>query len=291
MSFANLLYSAASGFLAILMAFAICRLRVLHPGVKTWICRVVLTKMIVGLFAGAVVRVEGTSPAFVTPLLTAYLAAVWLAGAMVVLWYCARAYREAARMLYLATPCAPIAAAPGLTVRKLRSLPEPCIVGVFRPVLLVPEEPEVDALVIRHEVAHVRHFDGFFGLVAWLVYMLFWFVPGCGRLVSEHSLWQEAWADLDARNSLRVPASAQAKSLLKALSRGSDASAAILNFRGDARLASRRIEAMFSGGFSTAVAVVVVLLTLLMAMPIRVEAIEPAMQGPVSPARLRVMQR
>jgi beta-lactamase regulating signal transducer with metallopeptidase domain len=286
-SYINVLSSAATGLLAVLVTLVICRLRMLHPALKTWICRLVMAKLIAGLFLGAAVPVSGTPPSFISPVLVAYLVIVWLAGALVVVWHGVQAYREADRMRRLSAPCAPIAEAPRLPVRKLRALPEPCIVGVFRPVLLVPEQADLDPLVIRHELAHVRHLDSLFGMFAWLVYALFWFVPGLGRLLTEHALWQEAWADLDARSGLRLSAAEQAQSLLGALSRNPEVPAASLSFRGDANLVSRRIEAMFSDRYSVAIAVVVVVVTLILALPIRLEAAGPASGSAVSPASIR----
>jgi bla regulator protein BlaR1 len=112
------------------------------------------------------------------------VAAVWLAGvATVCLWWWRQwlpvraARRSAAPMPIDAS------ARHGLTVMSSSMTMEPGIVGVWRPVLLVPEglleqltPPQVAAL-IAHERSHVRHRDNLLAVVHMVVEAVFWFHP------------------------------------------------------------------------------------------------------------------
>lgn len=75
----------------------------------------------------------------------------------------------------------------GMPVRVIpatsRSITDPAIVGVLRPVLIVPEhllhgldQDELDGLIV-HELAHARCGDNLVGLLATLASCFFWFSP------------------------------------------------------------------------------------------------------------------
>ena len=115
---------------------------------------------------------------FIDPALI--LLAVWALGAVVVLsiwlarWTKVRAAVREAAPLALAAPM-PVLASPWMR--------EPGLVGLFRPVLLVPESlfdhlkpAEIGALV-AHEACHLRRRDNLTGAVHMLVEALFWFHP------------------------------------------------------------------------------------------------------------------
>jgi beta-lactamase regulating signal transducer with metallopeptidase domain len=108
------------------------------------------------------------------------LLAVWAFGSAVMLvvwarrWARLRRVVRSARRLDWRGPM-PVLAAP--------SLVEPGLVGLWRPVLLVPEtlpealsRPEIDAL-IEHEACHLRRRDNLTATLHMLVEALFWFHP------------------------------------------------------------------------------------------------------------------
>ena len=68
-------------------------------------------------------------------------------------------------------------------IRESRSLSEPSVVGILRPVLLLPEgiterltPSELDA-ILAHEVCHVRRHDNLFATLHMIVEAVFWFHP------------------------------------------------------------------------------------------------------------------
>jgi beta-lactamase regulating signal transducer with metallopeptidase domain len=108
------------------------------------------------------------------------LLGVWVLGSAVMLvvwarrWARLRKVVRSARRLDWPGPM-PVLAAP--------SLVEPGLVGLWRPVLLVPEtlpgalsRPEIDAL-IAHEACHLRRRDNLTAALHMLVEALFWFHP------------------------------------------------------------------------------------------------------------------
>lgn len=136
-----------------------------------------------------------------TAYLPVVLALVWFGGAVTCLlvWY-AR-WKQVCVMLKRAVP-----AEQGREVATLRrmktsivgniriplllsrDLIEPGIFGIFRPVLIWPEQfseilddQHVDAIV-AHELIHVRHHDNLSATVLMAVQAAFWFHPMCGGL-------------------------------------------------------------------------------------------------------------
>jgi bla regulator protein blaR1 len=108
------------------------------------------------------------------------LAAIWLAGCGALLarwltqWWRVRAATR------LATP-APVEAP--IAVRSTPLLWEPGVVGILRPVLLLPDgisarlTPSQLQAVIAHELCHVRRRDNLTAAIHMLVEVLFWFHP------------------------------------------------------------------------------------------------------------------
>jgi beta-lactamase regulating signal transducer with metallopeptidase domain len=106
--------------------------------------------------------------------------AVWLLGllSLVGLWL-VRWY-QLSRTVRSATPCAFDTPVP---VRSTPHLLEPGLVGVWRPVILLPEgiaghlsRAEIDAIV-THELCHLRRRDNLFAMAHMLVEAIFWFYP------------------------------------------------------------------------------------------------------------------
>lgn len=110
---------------------------------------------------------------------------VWFAGTAVVLFWWGRHWRPLRSALRSATRLAlgPACDAGGLTVMSSPSAFEPGVVGILRPVLLMPEglverltPAQLDAIV-AHERAHVRAHDNLLAVVHMAVEAIFWFHP------------------------------------------------------------------------------------------------------------------
>ena len=138
--------------------------------------------------------VSDATPA--SSILPAVVAALWLAGvATVCLWWWrqwmpVRAARRGAVRLSIDS-----GVLGGLTVMSSPMTMEPGVVGLWQPVLLVPEglldqltAEQRDAL-FTHERSHVRHRDNLMAAVHMAVEALFWFHPLVwwiqGRLIDE----------------------------------------------------------------------------------------------------------
>lgn len=138
-----------------------------------------------GLSSGAALPDAAFAPLNALPAasgwdLESLLLAVWLAGSVLLLgrwtvqWLRLRAVRRAS------TP-APFAAA--IPVRFSRMLFEPGLVGIFRPILLLPEgitaqlSPAQLALVIEHELCHWRRRDNLTAALHMAAQLVFWFHP------------------------------------------------------------------------------------------------------------------
>ena len=110
---------------------------------------------------------------------------VWLAGTAVVFFWWGRQWRPMRSALRSATPLllGPDCDAGGLTVMSSPSAFEPGVVGILRPVLLLPEglvdrltRAQLDA-ILAHERAHVRAHDNLLAVVHMAVEAIFWFHP------------------------------------------------------------------------------------------------------------------
>jgi uncharacterized protein (TIGR03435 family) len=110
---------------------------------------------------------------------------VWLAGTAVVLVWWARHWRPMRSALRSATPLrlGPGCDTTGLTVMSSRWAFEPGVVGILRPVLVLPEglvdrlaPAQLDA-ILAHERAHIRAHDNLFAAVHMAVEAVFWFHP------------------------------------------------------------------------------------------------------------------
>ena len=126
------------------------------------------------------------------PDLTPVLLGVWALGAAVVLIIWMRRWASIRPLVRLATPASLGAPMPVLASPTML---EPGLVGLWRPVLLVPQalfdhldRAGIDALV-AHETCHYRRGDNLTAAIHMLVEALFWFHPMVwwigGRLVDE----------------------------------------------------------------------------------------------------------
>jgi beta-lactamase regulating signal transducer with metallopeptidase domain len=122
------------------------------------------------------------------------LAMVWACGSISVLAFWFVRWLRVKDALKSAKPTAMAIAAP-IPVKTAPSHLEPGIVGIVRPVLLLPDgirehltQAEFDAIV-AHEICHLRRCDNLTAALHMLVEALFWFFPVVwwlgGRLVDE----------------------------------------------------------------------------------------------------------
>ena len=114
------------------------------------------------------------------PDVTVWLAAAWLAGAIVVVtvwtvrWIRLSAVVRAARTADISAP---------IPVRITSAHIEPGLVGLGRPILLMPEglsahlSAEEIGCLIAHEVSHLRRRDNLTAAIHMLVEAVFWFYP------------------------------------------------------------------------------------------------------------------
>ncbi|HTT06048.1 MAG TPA: M56 family metallopeptidase [Steroidobacteraceae bacterium] len=135
--------------------------------------------------AGKVATPFGNGQILATPhaaaqLNVTLLLGVWLAGIAVLAWmWIARWLRL--RSLIRCAERLP-ARAP-IPVLVCRSRLEPCLIGIRRPVLLLPDglparltAAELDA-ILAHELCHLRRQDNLLALIQMIVAALFWFYP------------------------------------------------------------------------------------------------------------------
>lgn len=66
---------------------------------------------------------------------------------------------------------------PWVTVRSSRAIATPVVVGCMPPTLYLPDGLDQDDAVLAHEIAHVRHGDPCWSLLATVLRSLFWFLP------------------------------------------------------------------------------------------------------------------
>jgi uncharacterized protein (TIGR03435 family) len=142
----------------------------------------------------AAVASTSTAPPAAWPWL---LASVWVVGFVVVLFWWWREWRPVRAALRSARPIELGSAydIADLTVMSSPWMFEPAVVGIWRPVLLLPDglndrltSGQLNA-VIAHERCHIRSHDNLAAAVHMLVEALFWFHPLVwwigGRLIDE----------------------------------------------------------------------------------------------------------
>jgi TonB family protein len=124
-------------------------------------------------FAAATVRLPAQA-------LTPLLLAIWAIGSAAIITRWLLRWSRLRRILRHATPTALPAPVP---VKMSLSLLEPGLVGILRPVILLPQgidrrlsNEEMDA-VLAHEICHLRRRDNLLAATHMLVEALFWFHP------------------------------------------------------------------------------------------------------------------
>ena len=114
---------------------------------------------------------------------TPAILAVWIAGLLVIalirlrLWMRVRSAVRASAVLEIADISAPV------EIRSAPGLLEPGVVGLRRPILLLPEgiverlSPSELEAVLAHELCHVRRRDNLFATIHMIAEAVFWFHP------------------------------------------------------------------------------------------------------------------
>ena len=87
-----------------------------------------------------------------------------------------------------------------IPLARTADVKSPAVVGVFRQVILLPENPGEYAQsmqdgVIAHETQHIVHRDGLFKVLSWLVLSLHWYNPLVYYLYHEHIRVNEMYCD------------------------------------------------------------------------------------------------
>jgi bla regulator protein blaR1 len=123
---------------------------------------------------------SNSTPAAQTSRLAAVLFSIWIVGCAVVLVMWIREWRGWRRILRTASP---VTMGIPIPVFSTTARVEPGVVGIFRPVLLLPEgirerltDKQFEA-ILAHELCHVRRRDNLTALLHMIVETLFWFHP------------------------------------------------------------------------------------------------------------------
>ena len=156
--------------------------------------------------AGAAVPPGGIVKETNTVSLSRLLCAVWLMGCVLTLAFQVGGYASARRrLLNRAKPAGEEAGALFQRLNTGKAIPlytapvdTPMILGLFRPVLLLPEEPlpagELE-LALRHELAHLARRDVAYKALMALACVLHWFNPLVWRMAREAGRTVEACCD------------------------------------------------------------------------------------------------
>jgi bla regulator protein blaR1 len=119
-------------------------------------------------------------PQWIAPLLFG----VWLCGFAAITLRRVKQWREVRAALLASTPFAAAATVPaGIEIRTVPTVLEPGVVGLRRPVILLPEgidsylTADQFAAVLAHETCHVRRRDNLTAAIHMAVEALFWFHP------------------------------------------------------------------------------------------------------------------
>jgi bla regulator protein blaR1 len=117
--------------------------------------------------------------------MTLAVIAIWASGSLGLLRVRFRMWSHIRRALVASTPLDidHVALPKGARLRAAGGVLEPGVVGLWRPVILVPAgierylTPDQLGAVLAHEVCHIRRRDNLFAALHMLVEMVFWFHP------------------------------------------------------------------------------------------------------------------
>jgi murein DD-endopeptidase MepM/ murein hydrolase activator NlpD len=199
---------------------------------------------------------------------------IWLLGCGVVLAWHGVSYAAARRDLLRRTRPLPlevqaqaarVAALVGCRCPKLaqvEGLPTPMLLGVFRPVLLLPGFPaEGDdlELVLRHEIIHLRRRDGLRKLLILLAAALHWFNPLVWWLAREGGRSLELCCDSEVIKGRDAGFRRRYGALLIQTAAGGPSPVYAIRLSGGKDQLKRRLENLFAKKKNSAAGVCVVL--------------------------------
>jgi beta-lactamase regulating signal transducer with metallopeptidase domain len=129
-------------------------------------------------FLGAAPVVSASGPSQFD--IALFLLGLWMAGAIAILIFWLTRWLKVRDAIRRSVPAAVVAPIP---VQSCASLMEPGLVGIFRPVMLLPQgieqhlSPEEMQAILAHELSHWRRRDNLTATLHMLVEALFWFHP------------------------------------------------------------------------------------------------------------------
>ena len=167
--------AAAGGLFAWQQAPAPIRSIVASPGVRDFSARFAELSLDPAEAVGVAQQVEWIAP---------LLIGVWLCGFAPITLRRVKQWRGIRAVVRASTPFAAAAPVPaGIEIRTASTVLEPGVVGLWRPVILLPAgidgylRPDQFAAVLAHEVCHVRRRDNLTAAIHMAVEALFWFHP------------------------------------------------------------------------------------------------------------------
>ncbi|HRK22747.1 MAG TPA: M56 family metallopeptidase [Fimbriimonadaceae bacterium] len=283
---------ALQGTLTVGAVLWICRWQAFSPVAKPWLCRLAFLKLPLSLLGAAITfRFGVTALAESTQhgptnlqWLVAFLGSIWIVGVVIELGILALRGCQAHAFLKRASPVSfTIAASVHEVARRLgwRSptrivqvpgLKEPCVMGGWRPTLVVPANFEAleDPLATAHELAHLRCRHLPITTAAGLIAAVFWIIPGVFALERELVLWHEAEADRVAQRALGAKPSEMARRVLKA------ATTPAFGLSFGAAETERRIHALVGSRPRAATLLLGIAFASVLMIPVRIEANRPA---------------
>lgn len=170
----------------------------------------------------AVVTVRGTAPPTSAPIqaeptlfpnLFSILSHLWLAVALLLLGvnlvrYLLFLHRICRNAVKIACPELSAFTDRSITVKSVRELPSPMVLGIFRPTLLLPDTPMTEEelrCILAHESIHLRRHNI---LCKWLIGMvkcLHWFNPCIRQITDQTALACEIACDCSAVKTMSEP--------------------------------------------------------------------------------------
>jgi beta-lactamase regulating signal transducer with metallopeptidase domain len=269
--------SLQGAFLVAVVWAALLVCRRVRPSVRAWVWMVASAKFLLAsafvvelpllapsVPSGGVSTAEGSvtfgyGPSASTPFdWIPVLFGLWAAGVVSVVWRALSGHRRLAKMARESfevdgrTARAWTNAGAGLDV-PVREHPDvgvPLVLGVLRPVVLLPEglsgslSDEELEMVLSHEAAHLRRRDAWAALFMFVCHALFFFHPGMWLARREWQIEREAACDRAAMERCRADARRYAAMLVK-VSVGAERSPALaLSAVPAFRTLNRRINEM-----------------------------------------------
>lgn len=148
------------------------------------------------------VAAEGTASGWLSPLLTL----IWLGGGLglgLAMTFRQRRFESGLHPCHQAPPeatrqrirLAELGLPERVPVNISHAVPGPMVVGVFPPRLYLPAREHIPDEILAHEIAHLRHGDPLWRLVASMLRCIFWFLPWIHLAWKEFGKAQELAAD------------------------------------------------------------------------------------------------